>query len=75
VDPATDTDIEHAQQLQITDQSAVGELWAKIDRAMVDRAAVAPIFNPQAIHFLSKRVGNHQHHPLFGLLISQLWVR
>jgi hypothetical protein len=25
--------------------------------------------------FVSKRVGNYQRHPLFGMLISQIWVR
>ena len=24
---------------------------------------------------MSKRVGNYQHHPLFGVLLDQLWVR
>ena len=25
--------------------------------------------------FVSERVGNYQHHPLFGVLLDQLWVR
>jgi hypothetical protein len=30
---------------------------------------------PNATDFVSKRVGNYQFHPLWGLLIDQLWVR
>jgi YVTN family beta-propeller protein len=74
-DPAIDSQIKQALDLQVTDQSAAGELWAKIDRALVDNAAVAPLFNFEGLDFLSKRVGNYQHHPLFGMLADQLWVR
>ena len=74
-DPAIDAQIKQALDLQVTDQSAAGELWAKIDRALVDQAAVAPLFNRQGFDLLSKRVGNYQHNPLSGMLIDQLWVR
>jgi YVTN family beta-propeller protein len=74
-DPAIDAQIKQALDLQVTDQSAAGELWAKIDRALVDQAALVPLFNRQGIDFLSKRVGNYQHNSLFGMLIDQLWVR
>jgi hypothetical protein len=59
----------------VQDQSAAGDLWAEIDRALVDAAPWAPVFNRLGIDFLSKRAQNYQHHPVFGLLIDQLWVR
>jgi hypothetical protein len=34
-----------------------------------------PYLNLKANDFVSKRVGNYQHHPTFGRLIDQLWVR
>jgi len=74
-DPAIDAKVSQALELQVSDQSAAGALWAEIDRALVDAAAIVPLFNSQGIDFLSARVGNYQHHPLFGLLISQLWVQ
>jgi len=74
-DPTIDAQIKQALELQVADQSAAGELWAKIDRALVDQAAVVPLFNRQGIDFLSKRVGDYQHNSLFGMLVDQLWVR
>jgi hypothetical protein len=29
----------------------------------------------KAVDFVSKRLGNYQRHPEFGLLIDQVWVR
>jgi YVTN family beta-propeller protein len=74
-DPAIDAQIKRALELQLNDQSAAGKLWASIDRALVDQATIVPVFNRQGVDFLSKRVGNYQHNPLFGLLVDQLWVR
>ena len=54
--------------------AAAGELWAKIDRALVDQAAVVPLFNRQGFDLLSKRVGNYQYNPVLGVLVGQLWV-
>jgi hypothetical protein len=39
------------------------------------RGIVIPLVNPKEAAFISKRVGNFQRHPVFGTLISQLWVR
>ena len=30
---------------------------------------------PRNVDLVSKRVGNYQHHPLFGVLLDQLWVK
>jgi hypothetical protein len=34
-----------------------------------------PLYNPRALVVVSARVGNYQFHPLWQLLIDQLWVR
>jgi len=49
-------------------------LWANIDREITAQAPWVPLYNPRALVVLSARVGNYQFHPLFGLLIDQLWV-
>jgi peptide/nickel transport system substrate-binding protein len=74
-DPAVDRRIARAQSLQIADPRRADALWAKIDRALVDRAVTVSLVTPNATDFVSKRVGNYQFHPLWGLLIDQLWVR
>ncbi|HYT78053.1 MAG TPA: ABC transporter substrate-binding protein [Actinomycetota bacterium] len=74
-DPAIDRQINQALTLQVTDPSAASKVWATIDRALVDRAPLVPLFYPERIDFVSKRVGNYQHHPTLGILIDQVWVR
>jgi YVTN family beta-propeller protein len=64
-----------ALSLQARDPRAGNEVWARLDREVVDLAIVVPLVNPKQIDFVSRRVGNYQHHPVFGALISQLWVR
>ena len=74
-DRAIDHAIDRALKLQASDPHAAGDLWARIDWMIVDRAAAVPLANPRRIDFLSKRVGNYQYHPLWGMLLDQLWVR
>jgi peptide/nickel transport system substrate-binding protein len=49
--------------------------WAGVDRLEVDEAATVPISNGLTADFVSTRVGNYQHNPLWGILVDQLWVR
>jgi YVTN family beta-propeller protein len=74
-DPSVDALIRRALRLQTTDPSAAGPAWAAADRAAVDRAALVPISNPRDIEFTSRRVGNYQFSPQWGVLLDQLWVR
>ena len=55
--------------------NAAGTLWADIDRKIVGQAPWVPLYNPRAMVVVSARVGNYQFHPLWRLLIDQLWVR
>jgi peptide/nickel transport system substrate-binding protein len=36
---------------------------------------VIPLVNPKRVDFLSRRVGNYQYNPQWGILLDQLWVR
>ena len=55
--------------------SGSSESWTALDRSVTDSAVVIPFINPKAIDFVSKRLQNYQHHPEFGLLIDQVWLR
>ena len=68
-----DAAIESAEQA--LDRKAGGELWAAADRELTDAAASVPFVNPRSVALVSERVGNYQFHPLWGVLVDQLWVR
>jgi peptide/nickel transport system substrate-binding protein len=74
-DPAINREIKKAQKLQQTDQRAANRLWTKIDRMIVDQAALVPMYNPRGVALTSERAGNFQYHPLWFTLLDQLWVR
>jgi class 3 adenylate cyclase len=74
-DPRIDAQVERTAELQAVDPHAAGELWARIDREIVDRAPWVPLYNNRTIDFVSERVGNYQDHPQWGVLLDQLWVR
>lgn len=74
-DPVTDTLIAKAEALAVTNSQAANDLWARIDRRIVDQAPYAPEYVPRAIDFVSRRVGNYQYSPQWGILVDQLWVR
>jgi peptide/nickel transport system substrate-binding protein len=67
--------IAEAGDLQVSDPAAARELWARIDAAIVDHAPWVPLLNQRSVEFLSARVGNYQYHPIWGVLIDQVWVR
>jgi YVTN family beta-propeller protein len=73
--PSIDREIARARRLQAVNQAAASKLWAKIDRETTDRAAWVSTVTPRNVDLVSKRVGNFQRHPLFGVLLDQLWVR
>jgi peptide/nickel transport system substrate-binding protein len=70
-----EAEIRRALALQATDPYVANRLWARIDRQIVDRAVVVPLFTLKQIDIVSRRVGNYRYHPQWGVLIDQLWVR
>jgi peptide/nickel transport system substrate-binding protein len=66
--------IERALRLQGTDPAAAGPAWAAVDRQIVDQAPAIPLLVPEGIDLVSRRVGNYQHNPIWGVVLSQLWV-
>jgi peptide/nickel transport system substrate-binding protein len=73
-DRRTDRLMHRAQRLPFGDPGA-DALWAAADRRIVDQAAVVPLTNPAAVSFVSRRVGDYQYSPQWGVLYDQLWVR
>jgi YVTN family beta-propeller protein len=74
-DRAVDMQIRHALELQMTDPYLANQLWAKLDRALVDKAPVVPLFTLKTVDLVSRRVGNYQYSMQWGTLLAQLWVR
>ena len=73
--PATDALVGQALALQATNVHAANQVWARVDRAMVDQAPWVPLWNFVNAQLVSKRVGNFQVSPQWATLIDQLWVR
>jgi len=74
-DRRIDAQIDRALALQRTDPYLASRLWGRIDRAVVDQAPVAPLYTLKKVDLVSRRVGNFQNHPQWGVLFGQLWVR
>lgn len=74
-DPSIDRMIASALKTQGVDPSASVEEWAAIDRAIMERAPVVPMISQSTVRFVSDRVANAVLHPVWGLLLDQLWVR
>lgn len=75
-DPRIEALIQRARTLPTTDPYAANQLWARIDHAMVDRAAVVPLITHKTLELVSKRVKNYESSPYpTGVLLDQLWVR
>ena len=74
-DPAIDAQMQRALTQQGSDPATASEQWASVDRRLADAAPAVPLFNRQRITLVSERVQNVQHHPLWGVLADQLWVK
>jgi peptide/nickel transport system substrate-binding protein len=69
-----DARIRRAQQLQATDPAAANRAWIEIEHRIVEDAIVAPLTNPVTPYVFSARTENVQVHPVWGILLSRLWV-
>ncbi len=70
-----DAEIKRALTVQANDPTAAGNLWAKIERQIVDQAPWVSLHTPKVLSLVSKRIGNYQYNPQWGTLFDQLWVR
>ena len=74
-DAKTDELIVRAQRLELTRPQSASAAWAQVDRRVVDLAPYAPLYVQRAVDLVSRRVGNYEFSPQWGVLIDQLWVR
>jgi peptide/nickel transport system substrate-binding protein len=74
-DPSIDAKMTRAAALQATNPPAATLLWQQIERELLAHAPLLPTDNRRNADFVSKRVGNYQYNPQWGVLLSQLWVR
>jgi peptide/nickel transport system substrate-binding protein len=74
-DPSIDAKMTRATALQATNPPAATLLWQQIERDLLAQAPLLPTDNRRNGDFVSKRVGNYQYNPQWGVLFSQLWVR
>ena len=74
-DRRIDRQMTRARSLEASDPALASSLWSRIDHEIVDEAPVVPLVNPKQGSFLSRRVGNYQYSPQWGVLLDQLWVR
>ena len=70
-----DADIARARALEVADPGAASRLWTKVDHAIVMQAPFVFLQNPRQVTLVSRRVGNYQYNPQWGVLYNQLWVR
>ncbi len=74
-DPSIDAQMAQATALQAQDPPAATLLWQQVERELLAQAPIVPTVNRSNVDFVSKRVGNYQYNPQWGVLFSQLWVR
>jgi peptide/nickel transport system substrate-binding protein len=49
--------------------------WQAVYRRLSEVAPLVPLVNRRTLTLVSKRVGHYEHHPLWGALYDQMWVR
>ena len=74
-DPAIDRLLARASAVQSENTAAASALWQKAERAILADAPLLPTNNIENVAFLSKRTGNFQYNPQWGVLLDQLWAR
>jgi YVTN family beta-propeller protein len=74
-DPAVDRLLAAAARAQSENPAAAPTLWQRAEREVLAQSPLVPTANRQDVTFVAKRVGNYQHHPQWGVLLDQLWVK
>ena len=72
--PRLDRAMRDARSLESTNPRAGALLWQRVDREIVDRAALVPLVNPRVIAFTSRRLRNFQQHAYLSLIADQVWL-
>jgi YVTN family beta-propeller protein len=70
-----DAEIARARSLEVADPGAASRLWRAVDHDIVRQAPWVFLQNPLQVTLVSRRVGNYQYNPQWGVLLDQLWVQ
>jgi peptide/nickel transport system substrate-binding protein len=71
-----DRGLEHRIDAALAARGAeADDRWRGVYDALARAAPAAPLVNRRGAVYTSARLGNYQHHPLFGVLLDQVWVR
>jgi peptide/nickel transport system substrate-binding protein len=74
-DARADRLMSQAERLATTEPQAANLLWTRAEQRIVGEAPLVPLTNPKTVDLVSRRVGNYQYSPQWGILLDQLWVR
>jgi peptide/nickel transport system substrate-binding protein len=74
-DPALDRQITRADSLQNSEPPAAAASFARIDRELTNLAILLPTVTPNEVDLVSRRLGNYQYNPVWGVLLDQLSLR
>jgi peptide/nickel transport system substrate-binding protein len=74
-DRALDRRMRAATELELRDPTRASELWAAIDRRLVEEAPWVPTVNVHAPDIVSKRLRNYLFSPVGGFIADQVWLR
>ena len=72
---AIEAQMQQALKTAVADQPAADEMWAKIDKEVMEQAPVAPLFTPKHLDFVSKRLGNYTYSDQLHMIFSKAWVQ
>jgi peptide/nickel transport system substrate-binding protein len=70
-----DKQMQDTMALAVTNPDAANANWAKIDKAYMEQAPLAPLFTPKSVNFTSARLGNYLFNKQNRWVISQSWVK
>jgi ABC-type transport system substrate-binding protein len=71
-DPKLDAQMRHGAVASGPDAI---ETWRRVEASLAAQAPNVPLANGNDTALVAERVGNYQHHPLWGPLLDQLWVK
>lgn len=74
-DRTTDHLMDRADEIQATSLAQADEIWAQVQRRLVNAAPWIPLVNPKFVDVLSSTVRNFKRNPVLGVLFDQMWVR
>ena len=60
---------------QATEPADAAARWARVERRLTALDPVVPLLHNRQPYLLSPRAGNFAHHPMWGPLLDQVWVR